>query len=60
MYSMTFRTDILTCKNVDGRLFHAGMWTHIPALNTLRSSSVNNKSSLSVAEQNFRKKGKEI
>jgi len=35
---------------LDGRLFHAGTGTHIHALNKL-SSSVNNGSPLSVAEQ---------
>jgi hypothetical protein len=44
MYSMTLRRDILTYKNVDGRLFHhADTWTHIPAINKLLSSSVSNK-----------------
>jgi hypothetical protein len=56
MYSMTLRRDILTCKNVDGRLFHADMWAHILALNKLRSSSVYNKSPLPGAEKNFIKK----
>lgn len=36
---------------LDGRLFHTGTGTHIPSLNKLRSSSVNNESPLSVAEQ---------
>lgn len=34
------------------------MWTHIPALNKLISSSVNNESPLSVAEQILKKKDK--
>lgn len=39
-----------------GRLFHAGTGTHIPALNKLKSSSVNNESPLSVAGQISEKK----
>jgi len=36
------------------------MWTHIHAMNKLRSSSVNNESPLSVAEQISEKKKRNI